>query len=103
MCIIQTETTKKKSGIGYKVFEIRDGKLASEYYGGFRQERKWLKASGGTSTYGAGWHIFTSFKSAQKWRGGNTYQVVRPVKYRHAFFMGKQSGFNVVVAKEIYI
>jgi len=59
MCIIQTEITRKKLGIGYKVFEIRDGKLASEFYGGFRQERKWLKANGG---------IFTSFKSAQKWR-----------------------------------
>jgi len=29
--------------------------------------------------------------------------VIRRVKYRHAFLMGKQSGCNVVVTKEIYI
>jgi hypothetical protein len=101
MCITAYKPTKKKTGVGYKVFGISKGQLTSEFYGGVRPARKWLKADGGNFSYGAGFHIFTSRKSAVEW--ALIHLTIRRVKYRGAFLVGKQGSFNCVVAKEIYI
>jgi hypothetical protein len=102
MCVTQYVRTKKKTGVGYKVFNVNGKQLISEFWGGARPVRKWLKAAGGYHRYGAGWHIFTSIQSARAWADGAAH-LVRKVKYRGAFLVGKQSNFRVVVAKEIYI
>ena len=104
MCITAYTATKKKTGVGYKVFNINFEKtqLMSEFWGGVRPVRKWLKADGGSYRYGAGWHIFTNIKSAREWSNG-TSRAIRKVKYRGAFLVGKQGDMRVVVAKEIFI
>jgi hypothetical protein len=106
MCAHDVKPTKKTTGVGYKVFAVREGKLFSEMIdcGIIRPVRKWLKAVGpGTELYGAGWHIFKTAKGAERW-GCDFNQVVRKVKYRRAFLTGKQTyGGNVIIAKEILI
>lgn len=104
MCVTQTEPATRKTGIGYKVFNIRNGQLVSEFCGGIdpRPTRRWLKATGGHSSYGAGWHIFTSVQSAKEW-ADDCFQAIRKVEYRGAFLVGKQGDLKVIVAKEIYI
>jgi hypothetical protein len=105
MCAHDVKPIKKTTGVGYKVFDVREGKLFSEMMqcGVFRPVRKWLKASGpGPELYGAGWHIFTTARGAQGW-GCDINQVIRKVKYRRAFLTGKQTCGNVIIAKEILI
>jgi hypothetical protein len=104
MCLVKVKKkVTRKTGIGYKVFNIREGYLASEFFGDEpRPVRTWLKAIGGYS-YGAGWHIFTTRAGAENWRERDRTQVTRKVKYRKAFLSGFQGNRPCIVAKEIYI
>jgi hypothetical protein len=121
MCLSKrTGWYKKKEGVGWKVFKIRDGHLYSEYQGGKRKIGKWLTDKRKTSIltpsfrYPAGWHIFPSQKDARQWSGihfgiKEDGYVIRKVNFKNVACSGKQLRtcgvipLKVIVAKKMYI
>ncbi len=113
MCLTRSLPLKRgmRSGTGYKVFLVRNGKLVGEYFNSSkpRKTRTWLKAkdfsktssinfSGENRSYCSGWHIYVT-KPPEK-RGN---EVIRKVRYRGATQYGSQGVLGVIVAREIYI
>ncbi len=112
MCLTTISRGKPGStGIGYKVFKKRGRLLCGEFSTGRRQTKTWLKAGdytddGGASEiigYSPGFHIFKDLCLARKWLDPG--EVVRKLKYRHAYLAGESTGYSIptVVAQEIYI
>ena len=122
MCL-DTVTTPKKlksEGTGYKVlYKSRRGMLYFCYF--MDKEiplpiKKWInekdyrlkqyKRHETISPYGAcypmGFHIYRNKGDAKKSVCFDS-DVIVPVKFRQAHTTGKQSGKNIVVAKEIFI
>jgi hypothetical protein len=98
--------SKKSSGIGYKVFiaysmvDCKKGPFGVFYAppGTSRYPiGKWVAADG------PGFHVFTSLKSATKWRGKVGNEEIRQVRYRKAHTIGKDGGGRCVVAEEIKV
>ena len=91
-------------GEGWKVFE-----WDSDFFG-FVEKGKWLKArkekiGGYGPEYMSGFHIFTSYYYARKFRilGNADEWPIRKVKYRKGRILGRQEGCKVVVADEMYV
>jgi hypothetical protein len=98
---------KKKSGFGYKVFQIVDGKLRGDFYdsGPDRIPGKWLQ------TGRPGWHIFLTLQGAKDWSAGppdgdieDGYALVK-IRYRQAARQGTQMDGKhpAITAREIFI
>lgn len=116
-----TKTGLNKSGYGWKVFMVRNGKLYGDNYFTEKPKRlnRWLKARRvkietyqhfSYSEYFSGFHIFIERNDAELWqygmRGDNS--VTKRVKYRKAHTIGMQSGSylldgGTIVADEMLI
>lgn len=114
-----TETGLNKSGYGWKVFMIRNGKLYSDNFFTENPKRlnRWLKAkrveikvSG--NKYSSGFHIFTKREDALLWQRGihddEGDSVIKQVEYRKAHTTGTQDGCflldgDTIVADEMLI
>lgn len=112
-----TETGLNKSGYGWKVFMVRNGKLYGDIFFTNKPKRlnRWLKAirvriKVFLNEYPSGFHIFIEKNTALSWQRGTVgdNNVIRRVKYRKAHTTGTQSGScflggNTIVADEILI
>lgn len=119
MCLTQIYKRKpKKSGFGYKVFRKVNGKLlpafrgegeipteewinADDYYPYKSLGKKAIPAEEG-GKYSPGWHVYKKLRDAKRmyWASIN---VIRKVSYRGAHTWGRECGYCVIVAGEIYI
>ena len=109
-----TKTGLNKSGYGWKVFDVHDGVLFSEFYnnneGNNKQAvavNKWMEAikrnMQGGNDYLSGFHIFLTEECAVNWAIA-PYQVVTKVKYRKGHTIGTlHSTYNVVVSDEMLV
>jgi hypothetical protein len=124
--IIERSTTIKRSGTGYKVFNITLFGLTGPFQG--REDRElpvgqWINEKdfrgpegykshlsyrhvdkrgnclGGKYPYG--WHIYVSKTAANN--RSRVEQVIKKVRYRQARTLGRQDGVLIVVAKEMFI
>ena len=108
MCLdIITREFEGKEGEGYKVLELSDLITVNEMFP--LRKRVWNKAKNVKIScrsaefddwYISGFHIFTSLKSARKWRRYFPGRIVK-VKYRKGWILGKQDGMNIIVANEM--
>ncbi len=115
MCLdTVTKTNLDESGVGWKVFVMREGKLCGDvFYAHYsRPVNKWLKASAftikkckfKTEGYPLDFHIFKSKEGAQSWaRAGKPMDRIMKVKYRKGHTRGKQLDYDTIVAKEMLI
>ena len=103
------------SGIGWKVFNLREDKLYPEYFAVEEpyEINSWYEAYDFTKSdyqqnieglrYCRGFHLFTTEKGAYSWKRSLHGKVIRKVKWRHRLALGKQGGYYTIVAKEILI
>jgi len=122
MCLITVLKRKpKKTGIGWKVFCVVNGRLCGEWrsLSRVRPKDKWLKEKayrdsnlvtgqlGGETRYPLGWHVFKNKKDAELWNNGIFTRGVYRVKYRGAHTQGTQRTgdfiLDCIVAKKIKI
>lgn len=102
---------RKREGLGWKVFAIRNGKLCGEYYGGIRKEGVWLKSrNDGSEDYPLGFHIIKTRREARAWNHRRIFRTsclkrVRKVKFRDVLAEGIQlcGSVRIIVAKEMMI
>lgn len=104
MCLdTVTKTGLDKSGFGWKVFKVVEGKIFSDIFDIFclhpMRPGKWHRAKRiKLHSYTTGFHIYTNKKGARHW-----YGPIRKVKYRKGHTLGKQDGDNIIVADEMMI
>ena len=111
MCLNKiTKTNLDESGVGWKVFVMREGKLCGDIQSPNKRRvtNKWLREEDFRQCtglrYSYGFHIFKSKEGAKKWVYSfpNNDRVIK-VKYRKGHTSGIQRGFNIIVAKEMLI
>lgn len=110
--VTTTERNRKQEGVGWKVFQIRDGEISGEY------DRLpqikigvWLKSKDDDSeVYPLGFHVFHTRKEAREWKsrscdGNIPRQRVRKVRWRDFLAQGTQSGIGlrIIVAKKMMV
>ncbi len=124
MCLTYVTTPKKlkSEGTGYKIFyKTQKGNLKFNY---LRRDEiipteKWINEKNhrlliykkketinsviGGISYPMGFHVYRNKNLAKKRLFYQYRAVLVPVKFRKACASGKQSGTNVIVAKEIFI
>ena len=125
MCLSTVKTTSRRSGEGWKIFEVKNGKLYSEVCGTRRPRpvNKWINSSkatleteGGTTCtcYKSGFHIFDKLSGAKRWleyyshKNGMGNCKIFKVAYKEVVAAGMQDTWDeletpVVVARKIKI
>ena len=118
MCLdTVTKTNLNESGVGWKVFEVDDGKVCGEIFGSYdkRPTNRWLHEMNFRDSimaglfrkkgYPYGFHIFKHPQTAKRWADRHTGGefIYIKVKYRRGHTLGRQYKGNVIVAKEMLI
>ncbi len=111
MCLREVTSTtrdRKREGFGWKVFNIRDGKIYSECMSRKKAKKEgvWLKSQdNGKALYPLGFHVFRTRKAARSWKNIDSAvgSRVRKVRWRDFLAEGLQWGSPAIVAKEMMI
>ena len=87
--VTSTTRDREREGIGWKIFDIYDGELYSESFGGKRGEGIWLRSRDNKSaTYPLGFHVCRTRKEARLWKDPG--QRVIKVRFRDVLAEGTQ-------------
>jgi len=108
--VTSTERDRKREGVGWKVFEVVDGRLKGLYRGGPWKKRRWLQSvDDRTENYPLGFHMFRTRKDARKEASFTHVSSPGPlrvvkVKFRDVVTTGLGNmGERIIVAKEMLI
>lgn len=108
--VYSTVRDRKREGIGWKVFQIKNGNLYGDCVVGRRRIGVWLKSRDNKSaSYPLGFHILHTRREARIWKSPG--EKVRKVRFRDVLAEGTQykwgellsHNLRVIVAKEMMI